>query len=65
MRFVLTEIKDGKARLKTRVSRKDFWVDQEDLVFVQSKHNFEKAEKISEGTCLFNQKTLSLKYING
>lgn len=34
MRFVLVELKGDKARLKTRTSRKDFWTDIKDLIFI-------------------------------
>lgn len=46
MRFVLKEVKDGKARLVTRVTRKDFWINLDDLIFIMSRHNINKAEQI-------------------
>jgi hypothetical protein len=46
MRFVLVEVKGDRARLKTRVSKKDFWTDVKDLVFIDTKHNIEKAKKL-------------------
>jgi hypothetical protein len=48
MRFVLTEIKDTKARLQTRNSRKDFWTNVDDLIFIESGHNKQKARKLRE-----------------
>ena len=45
MRFVLVEIKDNKARLQTRNTKKDFWTDIKDLVFIDSKHNKQKADE--------------------
>ncbi len=45
MRFVLVEVKDGKARLQTRNTGKDFWTNVEDLIFIPTRHNFQKAMK--------------------
>ena len=39
MRFVLIEIKGDKARLKTRASKKDFWTDVKDLIFIRDNKN--------------------------
>lgn len=50
MRFVLTEIKGEKARLQTRNSRKDFWTNLDDLIFIESRHNKQKANELS-GSC--------------
>jgi hypothetical protein len=47
MRFVLTEIKGFKARLQTRTSRKDFWTNIDDLIFIESKYNKQKARELS------------------
>lgn len=46
MRFVLKEINGNKARLATRVSKKDFWCNVEDLIFINSIHNRLKAKDI-------------------
>lgn len=46
MRFILAEIKGSRARLKTRKSKKDFWTDVEDLIFIESDHNKRKAIKL-------------------
>lgn len=43
MRFVLVEIKGDLARLKTRSTQKDFWVNVSDLIFIESKTNIKKA----------------------
>ncbi len=48
MRFVLKEVKGNQARLITRVSRKDFWTNIDDLIFIRTRHNIEKAKKILE-----------------
>ena len=47
MRFVLAEVKGSKARLKTRNTRKDFWTNLSDLIFIESDYNKKKAEKLS------------------
>lgn len=46
MRFVLVEIKGDKARLKTRNTRKDFWTDVDNLIFIMSVHNIQKAKNL-------------------
>jgi len=43
MRFVLVDVKDGKARLKTRNTNKDFWTSVSDLIFIETTHNKNKA----------------------
>jgi hypothetical protein len=47
MRFILAEVKDGKARLQTRNSGKDFWTSVDDLIFINSDYNIKKAEEIT------------------
>jgi hypothetical protein len=47
MRFVLKEIKGDKARLNTRTSGRDFWTNVSDLIFIMSKHNIDKAKRLS------------------
>jgi len=47
MRFVLAEIKDGKARLQTRNTSKDFWTNVSDLIFIESDYNKKKADILS------------------
>lgn len=51
MRFILTEIKGEKARLQTRGTKKDFWTDIDDLIFIESGYNKQKAQELrgSEG----------------
>jgi hypothetical protein len=46
MRFVLKELKDGKARLETRNTNKDFWTDVNDLIFISTDHNKRKAKRL-------------------
>lgn len=43
MRFVLVELKGNKARLQTRNTKKDFWTNTEDLIFIETSHNCKKA----------------------
>lgn len=45
MRFVLTELKGDSARLQTRNTRKDFWTSTNDLIFIKSNHNKNKAKE--------------------
>ena len=47
MRFILTEINGTKARLQTRNSRKDFWTNLDDLIFIESGYNKQKARELS------------------
>jgi hypothetical protein len=49
MRFILKEIKGDKARLATRVSKKDFWTNVEDLIFIETDYNKNKAKKLTDG----------------
>ena len=48
MRFVLVESKGDKARLQTRVSKKDFWTNVSDLIFINTKYNKDKAIRLSK-----------------
>ena len=48
MRFVLVELKGDKARLKTRTSRKDFWTNIKDLIFIDTDYNKNKAKRLSD-----------------
>jgi len=50
MRFVLTELKGNQAKVKTRTTKKEFWCNKEDLIFIQTYHNRVKARKIMEQT---------------
>ena len=47
MRFVLKEIKEDKARLITRNSKKDFWTKISDLIFINTDCNKQKAKKLT------------------
>ena len=46
MRFILEEIKGDKARLKTTKTYKDFWTSIEDLIFIKTDYNTNKAKKL-------------------
>ena len=46
MRFVLESVKDGSAILSTRTTRKRFSTSLSDLIFIESKHNIEKAKRL-------------------
>ena len=48
MRFVLVEIKGDKARLRTRASKKDFWTDVKDLIFIDTNYNRNKGKRLSD-----------------
>ena len=48
MRFILKEIKGDKARLATRISKKDFWTDVSDLIFIETSYNKSKAERLKD-----------------
>ena len=47
IRFVLGEIKGDKALLYTRNTKKKFWTNVSDLIFINTEHNKQKAEKIN------------------
>lgn len=46
MRFVLKEIQGDDVRLYTRHTQSDFWTNKDNLIFIMSKHNIKKAEKL-------------------
>lgn len=46
MRFVLVEIREDKARLITRTTKKDFWTSTKDLIFIKTTHNMLKADRL-------------------
>lgn len=46
MRFVLAEIKGDKARLYTRRTKKQFWTNVSDLIFIKTICNINKAKKL-------------------
>lgn len=47
MRFVLAEIKGDKARLYTRNTKKEFWTNVSDLVFIETDYNKRKANTLT------------------
>lgn len=49
MRFVLAEVKDNRAKLKTRRTRREFWTDLKDLIFIETNHNKNKADLLTKG----------------
>lgn len=51
MRFVLSELSKDKtqAKLSTRNTKKEFWCKVSDLIFIESVHNKQKADKIEKG----------------
>ena len=48
MRFILAEVKGSRAQLKTRYTRTAFWTNVSDLIFIETKWNTEKAERLEE-----------------
>jgi len=46
MRFVLAEVKGEKARLQTRKTKRDFWTNTKDLIFIDTVYNKNKADKL-------------------
>ena len=48
MRFVLshTNLEGDKAFITTRTTKKGFWTNTSDLIFIMSDHNIQKAENI-------------------
>jgi hypothetical protein len=46
MRFVLIELKGDKAKLKTRNTRRSFWTNVSDLIFIDTAFNNRKAERL-------------------
>jgi hypothetical protein len=48
MRFVLAEIKGDKARLYTRRTKRNFWTNVSDLIFIQTPHNIRKSTILSK-----------------
>lgn len=48
MRFVLESVKDGSAILSTRTTGKRFSTSLSDLIFIESRHNIEKADRLEK-----------------
>lgn len=46
MRFVLKDIKGEKALLITRKTKKEFWTNVSDLIFITTRHNINKSEQL-------------------
>lgn len=46
MRFVLLDFKDNQALLYTRTTKKKFWTKLDNLKFIMSDHNINKAKRI-------------------
>lgn len=46
MRFVLVEVRGDRARLMTRRTGRNFWTAVKDLIFIESKHNIRKGERL-------------------
>ena len=47
MRFVLLEVSGSKAKLGTRTTKREFWTDLLDLIFIESSHNKAKAKRLT------------------
>jgi len=50
MRFVLAEIKGDKARLYTRNTKRNFWTNVSDLIFINTETNKAKAKRLQKLT---------------
>lgn len=48
MRFVLNDIKEDKALLITRNTKKEFWTNISDLIFITTRHNIKKAQQLDK-----------------
>ena len=48
MRFVLLEVNGDEALLGTRTTKKKFWTNVSDLVFIESQHNVNKSLRMNE-----------------
>jgi len=48
MRFVLVEVKGDKARLITRNTKREFWTNVSDLIFILTGYNIEKAKELKQ-----------------
>ena len=46
MRFILCEVSDSRVRMKTRTTNSNFWTNKDDLIFIMTPHNIQKANKI-------------------
>ncbi len=50
MRFVLSGLRGDYALLTTRTTNKRFWVNVKEIIFIETKYNIEKANKLENGT---------------
>lgn len=48
MRFILKKINGDKALLATRITKKEFWTNVSDLIFIETNYNIEKAIELSK-----------------
>lgn len=46
MRFILDNVIGKKGKLITRNTDASFWVNLNELIFIQSTHNYQKAKKL-------------------
>ena len=46
MRFVLKKVNGDKALLTTRITKKEFWTNVSDLIFIETNYNINKAVEI-------------------
>lgn len=47
MRFVLVDINGDRAKMKTRITKKEFWTDVSDLIFIETHYNNGKANRLT------------------
>lgn len=46
--FILSDIKDGKALLRTKnIKKQPFWTDVSSLIFIETPHNLHKAKSLT------------------
>ena len=48
MRFVLSGLRGDYALLTTRTTNKRFWVNKNEIIFIETKYNIEKANKLEK-----------------
>lgn len=48
MRFVLLGIQLNRALLGTRKTHKRFWTNTEDLIFIRTQYNIDKADRLEK-----------------
>lgn len=62
MRFVLVDVKGDKAKLMTRKSKKEFWTNISDLIFIQSPYNIDKVRRLRENELTHGKKQMSMNH---